>query len=263
MRLQKKKLRRREGRAQIERTAEKLDPARLVIRRYRYLRKMSSSNTSAPSTMNTTTKKVTKKAAAPEVAAPAPVAAAPAPATKTTKAKTVAASPAPAAPVAVAVPTPAADAASATSADASLADEVKTLRDQLTSVRDAASAALAALKRVEKRASADVKEAKKSKRKPRVDENGERKPSNFEIPVAISDELSSFLGGPKNNKMARKDVTTSLNKYINAHNLRNKHTITPDAPLRKLLKLADGESTDIFKLQKLLKPHYPKPAAKA
>jgi chromatin remodeling complex protein RSC6 len=165
--------------------------------------------------------------------------------------------------VAAPVVAPAADAASATSADVSLADEVKTLRDQLTSVRDAASAALAALKRVEKRASADVKEAKKSKRKPRVDENGERKPSNFEIPVAISDELSTFLGGPKNNKMARKDVTTSLNKYINAHNLRTKHAITPDAPLRKLLKLAEGESTDIFKLQKLLKPHYPKPAAKA
>jgi chromatin remodeling complex protein RSC6 len=212
--------------------------------------------------MNTATKKV-KKTAAPEVAAPAPVAAA-TPATKTTKAKTAAPAPAPAAPVAapVAAPTPAADAASATS-DASLGDEVKALRDQLTSIRDAASAALSALKRVEKRASAEVKEAKKSKRKPRVDANGERKPSNFEIPVPISDELSTFLGGPKNNKMARKDVTTSLNKYINSHNLRTKHTITPDAPLRKLLKLADGESTDIFKLQKLLKPHYPKPAAKA
>ena len=230
------------------------------------MRKMSSSNTSAPSTMNTATKKVTKKAAAPEVAVAAPVAAAPAPATKTTKTKTVAAAPVTTpAPVTTHVHAvaPITDTASATSADASLADEVKTLRDQLTSVRDAASAALAALKRVEKRASADVKEAKKSKRKPRVDENGERKPSNFEIPVAISDELSTFLGGPKNNKMARKDVTTSLNKYINAHNLRNKHAITPDAPLRKLLKLAEGESTDIFKLQKLLKPHYPKPAAKA
>jgi chromatin remodeling complex protein RSC6 len=209
--------------------------------------------------MNTTSKKV-KKTAAPEVAAPAPVAAAPA-TTKTTKATKAVATPAPVA-APVAAPAPAADAASATS-DASLGDEVKALRDQLTSIRDAASAALSALKRVEKRASAEVKEAKKSKRKPRVDENGERKPSNFEIPVAISDELSTFLGGPKNNKMARKDVTTSLNKYINSHNLRTKHTITPDAPLRKLLKLADGESTDIFKLQKLLKPHYPKPAAKA
>ncbi len=218
--------------------------------------------------MNTTTKKV-KKAAAPEVAAPAapapaPVAAATPATTKTTKAK--AATPAPAAavaaPVAAPAPVAAADAASATS-DASLGDEVKALRDQLTSIRDAASAALSALKRVEKRASAEVKEAKKSKRKPRVDENGERKPSNFEIPVPISDELSSFLGGPKNNKMARKDVTTSLNKYINSHNLRTVHTITPDAPLRKLLRLADGESTDIFRLQKLLKPHYPKPANKA
>lgn len=213
--------------------------------------------------MNTTTKKVKKTTPEVAVATPtpsaAPVVATPA---KTTKAKTVVA-PAPVAPVvSEPVTAPATDAASATS-DASFSDEVKTLRDQLTSIRDMASSALAALKRVEKRASAEVKEAKKSKRKPRVDENGERKPSNFEIPVAISDELSTFLGGPKNNKMARKDVTTSLNKYINAHNLRNKHTITPDAPLRKLLKLADGESTDIFKLQKLLKPHYPKPAAKA
>jgi hypothetical protein len=160
--------------------------------------KMSSSNTSIPSTMNTTSKKVKK--ATPEVATPAPVASATPAATKTTKAKSVAAAPVVAAvPVASPVPVtaPATDAASATSADASLADEVKTLRDQLTSVRDAASAALAALKRVEKRASADVKEAKKSKRKPRVDENGERKPSNFEIPVAISDELSNFLVGHK------------------------------------------------------------------
>jgi len=230
------------------------------------LRKMSSSNTSAPSTMNTTTKKVKKTTPEVAVAAPTPaatlVAATPA---KTTKTKTMAAStpaPAPVAPVAEPVAAPATDAASATS-DASLSDEVKSLRDQLTSIRDMASSALAALKRVEKRASTEVKEAKKSKRKARVDENGERKPSNFEIPVPISDELSAFLGGPKNNKMARKDVTTSLNKYINAHNLRTKHAITPDAPLRKLLKLADGESTDIFKLQKLLKPHYPKPAAKA
>jgi chromatin remodeling complex protein RSC6 len=262
MRLQKKKLGWRGIRTQIERTAEKLAPARAVIRRYRYLRKMSSSNTSAPSTMNTTTKKV-KKAAAPEVAAPAPapVAAATPATTKTTKAKTSAPAPV-AAPVAAPAPVPAADAASATS-DASLGDEVKALRDQLTSIRDAASAALSALKRVEKRASAEVKEAKKSKRKPRVDANGERLPSNFEIPVPISDELSAFLGGPKNNKMARKDVTTSLNKYINSHNLRTVHTITPDAPLRKLLRLADGESTDIFRLQKLLKPHYPKPANKA
>ena len=230
------------------------------------MRKMSSSNTSAPSTMNTTTKKVKKTS--PEVAVAAPVPSTPVASSKTTKTKTAvpttASTTAPVlpAPVETTVPSTSTDAASATS-EASFSEEVKSLRDQLTSIRDFASAALASLKRVEKRASAEVKEAKKSKRKARVDENGERKPSNFEIPVPISDELSAFLGGPKNNKMARKDVTTSLNKYINAHNLRNKHAITPDAPLRKLLKLAEGESTDIFKLQKLLKPHYPKPAVKA
>jgi chromatin remodeling complex protein RSC6 len=134
---------------------------------------------------------------------------------------------------------------------------MKTLHDQLTMIRDAASNALTSLKRIAKRASQDVKEARKNKRRAPV-EGEERKPNNFENPVPISDELSLFLGGGKNNKMTRSQVTKGINNYVNTHKLREKHTIKPDAALCKLLGISAGTEFTIFTLQTYLKPHYPK-----
>jgi chromatin remodeling complex protein RSC6 len=232
-------------------------------------------NTTTPSMMNTAAapKKAVKKTSAP-ASAPTPVEATPAPVAAEKKvAKKVAApapSPAPAAPAPVATPAPSAapasDAASATDAtQVTLADEVKTLQDQLTAIRDAASSALAALKRVTKRAAQDVKEARKNKRRSRSEtaDGAPRKPSNFEIPVAISDDLSAFLGGGKNNKMSRAQVTSAINKYLNDHNLRNKHDIKADAPLRKLLNVTEDVKLTIFNIQTYLAPHYPKAAVAA
>jgi chromatin remodeling complex protein RSC6 len=233
-------------------------------------------NTSTTSTMNTAAapKKAVKKTSA-SASASAPVAeapvAAPAPAAAEKKVAKKAAAPSPspaaAAPAPVAAPAPSSDAASASSAtdaaQVTLADEVKTLQDQLTSIRDAASSALAALKRVTKRAAQDVKEARKNKRRSRSEtaDGAPRKPSNFEIPVAISDDLSAFLGGGKNNKMSRAQVTSAINKYLNDNSLRNKHDIKADAPLRKLLNVTEDVKLTIFNIQTYLAPHYPKAAA--
>ncbi len=234
-------------------------------------------NASTPSTMNTAAapKKAVKKTSTPASApvADAPVAA-PVPAAAEKKVAKKAAAPAPspapaATPAPVAAPAPSSDAASASSAtdaaQVTLADEVKTLQDQLTSIRDAASSALAALKRVTKRAAQDVKEARKNKRRSRSEtaDGAPRKPSNFEIPVAISDDLSAFLGGGKNNKMSRAQVTSAINKYLNDNNLRNKHDIKADAPLRKLLNVTEDVKLTIFNIQTYLAPHYPKAAAAA
>ena len=232
-------------------------------------------NASTTSTMNSAAapkkavKKTSTSASAPvestPVAAPTPVAA------EKKVAKKAAApspSPAPAAPVA-APAAPVSDAASASSAtdaaQVTLADEVKTLQDQLTTIRDAASSALAALKRVTKRAAQDVKEARKNKRRSRSEtaDGAPRKPSNFEIPVAISDDLSAFLGGGKNNKMSRAQVTSAINKYLNDNSLRNKHDIKADAPLRKLLNVTEDVKLTIFNIQTYLAPHYPKAAVAA
>jgi chromatin remodeling complex protein RSC6 len=159
-------------------------------------------------------------------------------------------------------PTPAEAPPAPETTETSLADEIKALQDQLTSIRDSANSALTALKRVAKRASTEIKEARKNKRKTRAEPaDGEpRKPSNFEIPVPITDELSVFLGGGKNNKMARADVTSAINKYINDHKLRTKHDITPDAPLRKLLGVGEDVKLTLFNIQTYLSKHFPKPA---
>jgi hypothetical protein len=231
--------------------------------------KMSSMNTSATNTMSApaaakkTVKKVTPAASeAPAPAPPAPVAT-PAAAEKksTKKPATTVPTPAPVAPPApVAAPAPVEAPTTSEATETSLADEIKALQDQLTSVRDAANAALTALKRVAKRATTEIKEARKNKRKVRAEPaDGEpRKPSNFEIPVPISDELSVFLGGGKNNKMSRAQVTRAINNYLNTHNLRSKHDITPDAPLRKLLGIGDDVKLTLFNIQTYLSKHYPK-----
>lgn len=230
---------------------------------------MSSTTTS---TMNTSSaaapKKVAKKASVPVSTAPAVAApvATPAPAATSEK-KVVAKKATETTPAPVATPAPAVDAAPATDAsvERTLADEVKDLQDELTKIRDSASAALSALKRVQKRASQDVKDARKNRRRRSENTDEPRKPSNFEIMVPISDELSTFLGGGKNNQMTRAQVTKSISKYVNDHNLRTGRVIAPDAALRKLLNIADGSSVELnmFNLQSFLRHHYLKPAASA
>jgi hypothetical protein len=226
---------------------------------------MSASNSSASNTMNAAPKKVAKKVAAPvaeAVAAPAPVAVE-APKKAVKKVAEAVAAPAPvAAPVVAAAPV-ATEAPVA--AESSFADEVASLQKELKAVRDAASAALDVLKRVVKRAGQDVKEARKNKRRARAEpaEGEVRKPSNFEKPVPITDELSAFLGGGKNNQMSRKDVNSAIHKYIKDKGLGKGQVVTPDAALRKLLGVAESDNLTIFNIQTYMKRHYIKPAVAA
>lgn len=226
-------------------------------------REMSASNSSASNTMNAAPKKVAKKVAAPaEVAAPVAAVEAPKKVAKKT-AEAPAAAPVVAAPAPV-VAAPVASEAPA-SAESSFADEVASLQKELKAVRDAASAALDVLKRVVKRAAQDVKEARKNKRRARAEpaEGEVRKPSNFEKPVPITDELSAFLGGGKNNQMSRKDVNSAIHKYIKDKGLGKGQVVTPDAALRKLLGVAESDNLTIFNIQTYMKRHYIKPAAPA
>jgi chromatin remodeling complex protein RSC6 len=146
-----------------------------------------------------------------------------------------------------------------------LASEIKALHDQLTAIRDSASAAITALKHVTKRVAQEIKDAKKKKRKVKDAEDGEavKKPSNLSKPVPISDELAAFLGKGKNTQLCRSDVTSALSKYIKEHCSKDGKFIKPDAPLKKLLAMNDTDTLDICSLQTFLKRHYPKPAATA
>jgi chromatin remodeling complex protein RSC6 len=224
----------------------------------------------APASGKKSVKKSTPEVAAPPAPAAAPAPAAPKKATPkpSPSVSTHASAPAPVVATPAPVATPEASSAQPV-AEVSLADELKTLQDQLTSVRDSANAALASLKRVAKRAAADIKAAGK-KRKNRSSEgtDGEGaapKHNNLLDPVAISDELAAFLGMGKNSTGVRPEITKAMNKYAKDHGLTDGQKIKPNAALKKLLRIDDSVELTIFNLQTYLKPHFPpsKSAVKA
>jgi chromatin remodeling complex protein RSC6 len=143
--------------------------------------------------------------------------------------------------------------------------ELATLQAELTKIRDAVTSALTLSKKFEKRMVREMKEARKNRRKSRAPlaEGEERKPSIFEIPVPITDELSTFLGNGKGISMSRSQVTKAVSAYVKENKLNEKHKIHPDPALRKLLGVKEGDELTIFNMQTYLQKHYVKPVATA
>jgi chromatin remodeling complex protein RSC6 len=213
-------------------------------------------------------KRVAKKdtAAVPETVAapaPAPVVAAE-PKAKATKKAAAVAAPAPV--VVSSTPVEAAPAA-ATAPTTTLDEDIKSVMTSLSTLRETVASMMSQVKKLEKRVHREIKDARKRKRRaPATTENGEpvkRAPSIFERPVQVTDELCAFLGKPKGTLMSRSEVTKGVNNYVKEKNLKNKHDIKADAPLRKLLAITEAEHLTYFNLQRFLNRHYVKAAVKA
>ena len=231
----------------------------------------STSSAAKPKRVAKKTDEVAPAAVAP-VAAPAPAPAAPVAEVKKTAARKAAA-PAAVAPVAAAsasVSVPVAAAPVAAVADVAAApattldDDLKSVLTTLTSLRETVSSMITEVKRVHR----EIKDARKRKRRvPKEGEEGvKRGPSIFEIPTKVTDELCRFLGKPTGTLISRSNVTKELNNYVKTHNLKIKHDIKPDGPLRKLLQVPETDQLTYFNLQKYLNKHYikevkPVPAA--
>ena len=241
------------------------------------VRKMSSNSSTGTSTMNSTpavakvaTKRVAKKETVEVAVAvvPAPVAVA-APVAVEAK-KAVKKAVAKAEPVAVVAAPVVAAAAAVVPAEVAAEEPVQTVGDEirgmvgsLNGLRETISTLHAQLKKLEKRVAREIKDARKRKRRttPQLDENGVAKPARlsiFEIPTKLSDDLCVFLGKPKGSEMSRSNVTKAVTTYIKEKGLKNKHDIKPDAPLKKLLGVADTEGLTYFNLQRYLNKHYVK-----
>ena len=240
-----------------------------------YIMRIPAMNTStAPSIMNasapaTSKKTVSKKAdakttapvAAPVVAAPvaAPEVAAPAKKAAAKKAAPVAA-PVVATPVVAATTVEATAVEGADAAVSSVQDDVKAMLTQANTVRETVGALVAELKRVEKRVARLQKEADKRRRRQKKPVEGEavvpRKPSIFELPTPLSNELCSFLGRPSGSKESRSNITKAITTYVKEKNLKEKHTIKPDTKLKALLGVAEGDVLTYFNLQRYLNRHY-------
>jgi chromatin remodeling complex protein RSC6 len=118
-------------------------------------------------------------------------------------------------------------------------------------------------KTIEKSVAREMKQAEKAFNKKRKN-NINRKPSGFVKPTRISDELAGFLEKEIGTELARTTVSKEINAYINAHNLqdsKNGRIIHPDAKLKKLLKVLDGEELTYFNLQRYMKHHFIKESA--
>jgi len=139
---------------------------------------------------------------------------------------------------------------------AQLLTQLSVLRTQLTSVTSQVRA-------LSKRSERELKQAAKAGRKKR--KTGNRAPSGFVKPTAISKELANFLNKPHGAEMARTEVTREINNYIRQHKLqdpKNGRHILADSKLRKLLKLKKDDELTYFNLQRYMSPHFAKAGQK-
>lgn len=87
-----------------------------------------------------------------------------------------------------------------------------------------------------------------------------RKPSGFQLPVDISDDLCDFLEIDRGSKMPRTEVTKFIIKYISDNQLVNPEKKTQIIPNEQLLKLL-GDDIDLqnltrFTIQKYMNRHF-------
>ena len=214
-------------------------------------------NSSATSKTAKPVKAVAKKevAAPAPVPVPAPVVEAPKPAAKGKAAKAVANT------VVTSTPVEVAPVAALVVPTTTLDEDLKAVTGNLNTLKETVSAMLSHVKKLEKRVHREIKDARKRKRRSKTEEGGEEKPrklSIFEIPTKVTDELCKFLGKPNSTLMSRSEVTKGVNNYVKENNLKNKHDIKPDAALKKLLAIGEGEPLTYFNLQRYLNRHYVK-----
>jgi len=231
-----------------------------------------SNNSTGISTMSKTTqavaKKVTKKSDAPAVEAVVAAVAAPVAEKKKATSKTAAA------PVAVAAPVAAAPVASVVVAEVvaetkTVDQEISALISTFQSQRDQAVSAIKTLQKLQKRVAKEVKEAgRRRRRAKKEDENGtpkEKRPTIFTTPVTLKDELCSFLGKAKGSQMTPADVTRAFSAYVDSNKLKDAekgHTIHPDAAMRKVLGVKEGENLTYRNIQSYLYKLYVLPEKK-
>jgi chromatin remodeling complex protein RSC6 len=145
---------------------------------------------------------------------------------------------------------------------ASLQETVKTLTSALSTL----SKDFVALQKL---SSKELKEAsKKGGRRGKKNQaaNGtttNRAQSGLTKPTLLSDDLCTFLGVPAKTQLGRSEVAKSIHGYVIKHNLQkaeNKKIILPDATMKKLLNIQNGEELSYFNIMHYLKPHFIKTA---
>lgn len=134
----------------------------------------------------------------------------------------------------------------------------------LTTFRQSITALQSQIRGLEKSVRKEMKGLRKEASKNRA--KGNRKPSGFAKPSAVTPELCKFMGKEEGTEIARTEVTQHLIQYIKDNELQfaeNKKIIVPDATLKSLLGVKDGDEVTYFNLQRLMNKHFVKKSKKA
>lgn len=134
----------------------------------------------------------------------------------------------------------------------------------LTTFRQSITALQSQIRGLEKSVRKEMKVLRKEASKNRA--KGNRKPSGFAKPSAVTPELCKFMGKEEGTEIARTEVTQHLIQYIKDNELQfaeNKKIIVPDATLKSLLGVKDGDEVTYFNLQRLMNKHFVKKSKKA
>ena len=164
---------------------------------------------------------------------------------------------------------PVAQAVSSTQGDnqstTTLFEDFETLSKQVQEWRESATNLLRSFQKLQKRAAKEVKEAgRRKKRRTDNSENREKRPTIFTTPVSLKDELCSWLEKPKGTLMTPADVTRAFSAYVEKNKLKDNegHSIRPDASMRKVLGIKDGETLTYRNIQTYLYKLYNLPQRK-
>tara|TARA_B100000902_G_C27208565_1_gene863042 strand:+ start:234 stop:740 length:507 start_codon:yes stop_codon:yes gene_type:complete len=140
-----------------------------------------------------------------------------------------------------------------------VSEQFNGLLNTLTTFRSQITAVQQQLRGLEKTVKRELKGARKAVEKHK--RKGNRKPSGFARPAKISAELCKFMSKEEDTEVARTEVTQFIIKYISEHELQNpenRKIIRPDASLKQLLGVLDGEEVTYFNLQKYMNKHFHK-----
>ena len=140
-------------------------------------------------------------------------------------------------------------------------ESVMTVLREKMSARDALDKEVRTLlKSLDRLHAREVKVGGKSKRShPKKD----RAPSGFAKATAVPEPLRKFLKLGADVELPRTEVAKQIYSYVREQNLRDKddrRIIHPDASIRKLFSLKEGETLDFKNFQKQLSKLYPKSA---
>ena len=115
------------------------------------------------------------------------------------------------------------------------------------------------LKNLERLHKREVKMSRKM-RKSHNPNKGQKKPSGFNKPTPVPQQIVDLLDLDNGVELPRTKVTKLIYGYIKDHNLQipeDKRTINPDKQLRKLFGLEKGDQISFYNIQTHIKKLYP------